>query len=78
MFSENPIVVLHLGSRAPDTWTPKRFPRLSEAKLLTLQMPGCMIGIFPFSTLHGGFWFMLRQWGQIHTVASTSTSYALF
>eukprot|EP00913_Durusdinium_trenchii_P034972 g32714.t1 len=28
MFSENPIVVLHLGSRAPDTWTPKRFPRL--------------------------------------------------
>lgn len=28
MFSENPIVVLHLGSRAPDTWTAERFPRL--------------------------------------------------
>mmetsp|Transcript_2992 Transcript_2992/g.5219 ORF Transcript_2992/g.5219 Transcript_2992/m.5219 type:complete len:632 (-) Transcript_2992:50-1945(-) len=28
MFSEAPIVVLHLGSRTPDTWTADRFPRL--------------------------------------------------
>lgn len=28
MFSKNPIVVLHLGSRAPDSRTAKRFPRL--------------------------------------------------
>jgi len=28
MFSEAPIVVLHLGSRTPDSWTSERFPRL--------------------------------------------------
>lgn len=28
MFSENPIIVLHLGSRVPDTWNAERFPRL--------------------------------------------------
>ena len=28
MFSQAPIVVLHLGSRTPDSWTAERFPRL--------------------------------------------------
>ena len=31
LFSKHPIVVLHLGSRAPEHWTGKRFPRLSGA-----------------------------------------------
>ncbi|CAE7343993.1 unnamed protein product, partial [Symbiodinium pilosum] len=28
MFSEAPIIVLHLGSRTPDSWTAERFPQL--------------------------------------------------